>query len=359
VPNTAKELANAIQAWAEQSGFLYGNHAVSGSRPLLSAVFPHEDLAKTANASRLLEKAEITGVLFDDPAATVTVLTRGHLGPRQRLSLPQASGGITVNWIDAAYPTHSNPPAVPPLPPQRDRCFFHNGRIACGSSITAALTFNAGTLGCLVRKSDGTICGLSNNHVTGGCNHMAAGIPILSPAPIDATPHGVAPLCIGRHLECVPLQSGQPPRIVPQNHDAALFTVESADRVTSMQGTGHYDTPSSAGPLSGNMRVKKVGRTTGLTTGLVTGEYLTLVRIPYDAPEFAATVWFEHVFGVISDTPDVDFSTGGDSGSLVVSEDGLQALGIVFASWNSVSLVLPLQPLLTELNLSLVSAHNT
>jgi hypothetical protein len=77
------------------------------------------------------------------------------------------------------------------------------------------------------------------------------------------------------------------------------------------------------------MRVKKVGRTTGLTTGTVES-ILTPFAIPYKSRHFSATVWFQEMWTVRGDSGS-QFALPGDSGSLVVDNSGASAAGLLFA----------------------------
>jgi hypothetical protein len=79
------------------------------------------------------------------------------------------------------------------------------------------------------------------------------------------------------------------------------------------------------------MRVKKTGRTTGLTNGSVEALINSPLAVPYKCRFFAATVWFRDVWTVRADQGTA-FALGGDSGSLVVTEDGKSAVGLVFAA---------------------------
>ena len=65
-------------------------------------------------------------------------------------------------------------------------------------------------MGCLVLTEDKKLCGLTNNHVTGDCNHTEANMHILVPSPMDAMVNGPPPTAVGRHLRLIPLQSGNP-----------------------------------------------------------------------------------------------------------------------------------------------------
>ena len=93
-----------------------------------------------------------------------------------------------------------------PVPAMAARGISHfyeyNDRIACGSSCAPSGENYSGTIGALV--SDGKrMLGLSNNHVFAACNHMPVGMPILSPATMDARPDRRAPTEICRHESMV------------------------------------------------------------------------------------------------------------------------------------------------------------
>ena len=81
--------------------------------------------------------------------------------------------------------------------------------------------------------------------------------------------------------------------------------------------------------------------------------------LPYKSGKFSATVWFTDTWTVRSDDAE-PFALPGDSGSLVVSEDGTTAVGLLFAVNNKgqYGIVIPLEQLLVELNnATLVSGH--
>lgn len=239
-------------------------------------------------------------------------------------------------------------------------------RYACGSSIFPANCMGAGTLGALARDSLGRLCGLSNNHVTGACNHSDPGLPILAPGPVDVHADGPDPFTIGRHVKLLPIHDGHPDMInIDQNLDAAYFEISDPNRVTSSQG-GHYDTPSTVAPLEVGLRVEKVGRTTGRTSGEVIAVAAGPRSVSYEVREYGIrkSVFFaaEVLYVVKSDLYPL-FSASGDSGSLVTAIDDAgnrTAVGIVFAGdeRNGLSFVLPLDKILTGLGLTLVNGHN-
>jgi hypothetical protein len=108
-----------------------------------------------------------------------------------------------------------------------------------------------------------------------------------------------------------------------------------------------------------NMRVKKVGRTTALTVGELEARIPTPQVISYKAAHFKGRVWFKDVWSVRALPGDV-FALAGDSGSLVVTEDGRHAVGLVFAanSTGDYALIIPISCVSNSFGgLSLVGGH--
>lgn len=242
--------------------------------------------------------------------------------------------------------------------------FIHKNRIACGSSCAPSGESYAGTMGALVRKSrakEAALYIISNNHVLAACNHTAVGMPILSPANIDASPTARAPGEIARHSEICELRSGEPSLVQPCLEDLAIAKVTNSDAVSSWQGDEEhgFDTPCQIAPLKSGMRVKKFGRTTGLTSGTVEAKLNTPTPIPYKSRLFTATVWFKDIWTVAGDDGE-PFALPGDSGSLVASEDGTASVGVVFAATTQgvYGLIMPMNHLATCFGkIELVGSH--
>lgn len=202
-------------------------------------------------------------------------------------------------------------------------------RTACGSSIGVAGEQSAGTLGALLYGPDGTLYCLSNNHVIGGCNHTPIGQPLLSPSTIDVRPGGPGVEQIALFERLDELRSGDIAHVPTQNMDAAVGRVPEEELVSSMQGE-YFDTPADARSPVLREAVMKVGRTTGLTRGVIESRVPALLPLPYRAKKFTATVNFANVWTVVSDGTSA-FALPGDSGSLIISEDGQFAIGLLFA----------------------------
>jgi hypothetical protein len=237
--------------------------------------------------------------------------------------------------------------------------FTKTGRLACGSLCATATGF-PGTFGAIVsREGEGSLFMLSCNHVLAACNQIDLGMPILVPAVDDARPGRELPTSIALLHEAVALQTGSIGIAGAVEEDVALGRILDAERVSSWQGTakGGYDTPQEIADPKPGMLVKKFGRTTGLTHGVVDA----LVADPYpihcQAKKFKGDVWFKNIAYV--DGGDDPFALPGDSGSLVVTEDGKHAVGLLFSSNGNGQFgqMIPMRHVAKKLRVTLITGH--
>ena len=289
----------------------------------------------------------------DDEIVQVYV-TRGNKRSLERLSKPIAGVEVKVTNLGRVI---ARPEAISATSVQGNM-YERNERIACGSSCAPAGAVYSGTFGALVR-SEGQFMALSNNHVFASCNQVPVGQPILSPSAMDARPQLLAPRELCRHSRIVELRTGTPALVPLVNCDASVARVIDPDEVSSWQGDDRmgYDTPVSTVDPAPHLRVKKVGRTTGVTVGTVEAQLL-MMPLPYKYPNFTATVWFADIWTVKSED-EGQFALPGDSGSLVVTEDGTAAVGLLFATSpkGDYGMIAPINTVSNELNLTLVGNH--
>ena len=224
-------------------------------------------------------------------------------------------------------------------------------RITCGSSVAPSGAGHAGTFGAICRSPNG-LFGLSNNHVFAECNHAPIDHPILSPSANDTGADLPYPRALFKHTRFAPLHSGDPFQMAPTKIDAAIAEVLDESSVSSNQGT-YYDTP-----IAG-LKVKRVGRTTGLTSGVIESRAAKVLPIPYKSAKFKATVYFDDVWFVNGDDGQ-PFAAPGDSGSLVVSESGDEAVGLLFAVTSiGLAVIIPIEAVLQYFGLELVNGVGT
>jgi hypothetical protein len=180
-------------------------------------------------------------------------------------------------------------------------------------------SITAGTIGCRVRDGAGNLYALSNNHVYAAENLAQIGEAVIQPGTFDG---GISPRddigTLAAFEEIVWYPWGN-------TIDAAIAST-TADLVGQATPAGGYGTPGTGivAPSLG-MAVQKYGRTTGLTHGTVTGVNSTiLVQYTGRLAIFTGQIMIEGA--------GESFSAGGDSGSLVVTDDGIRSpVGLLFA----------------------------
>lgn len=282
--------------------------------------------------------------------------------PKKKIKeLAPAIDGVKVNVLKMGRVV-VRPEAASAAATNKGHVFLRKNRVACGSSCAPAGQNYSGTFGLLAkRKGTPALLAVSNNHVFAACNHMPVGQPILSPSNMDGQPNQRAPGEICRHLEIIELRSGEPGLVPPCEFDVAVAEVRDDTKVSSWQGDAQdgYDTPKTAiDEIRAGIRVKKFGRTTGLTFGtmraLIPGPY----AISYVQDHFKARIWFRNVWTVRADAGQT-FALGGDSGSLVVTEDEKHAVGLLFAAdpTGEFGWLIPMDRIEKELKISLVDKH--
>jgi hypothetical protein len=350
--------------WCQDNGLLTPEAYFPGDG------YAHPVLAPMDNAAlALLRQKQIRFVGINYASQAITVfLKKVAPAARAALSLPQTCDGFPLIFRqgnpDTVSPSHIAQAASPSAVHQVAGTNYYT----CGSSISVGNDRVAGTLGCLVRDQAGVIYGLSNNHVSGCCNYAPARLPIVAPGVLDVTPTNVPPFTIGYHARQLPMVMGDPTVVnTADNRDAAIFELNQPGWVSSMQQTD-YDTPAGSLPLATGMEVEKVGRSSGYTRGTVVACVVGPINVSYSAPQyqFNGVVYFDKMF-VVYGAAD-RFSEPGDSGSLVVHKDQnniRHAVGIVIAGGDDsaapggkVSFIMPIEPILNEFQVTLVSGHN-
>ncbi|MFQ5923387.1 MAG: hypothetical protein ACE5M4_11135 [Anaerolineales bacterium] len=230
----------------------------------------------------------------------------------------------------------------------------------------------AGTLGTVVRDTaSGDRLILSNNHVLANSNDAQLEDAILQPGPIDG---GHEDSDIIATLECfVPIEFTRE----PSDCGLARWVAEAANFLARLLSSRSKlvairENPSAVnqvdaavarpvddsdllsevldiGEVSGTVEatlgigVRKSGRTTAFTTGQITVLEAT-IDVNYGE---GRTARFE---GQIVTSP---MSQGGDSGSLLVAGDSLQAVGLLYAGSNQATIFNPIDEVLAALRIEL------
>lgn len=132
----------------------------------------------------------------------------------------------------------------------------------------------------------------------------------------------------------------------PDNTIDAAIALSSAANLGNATPSNGYGIPSSAtASASLGERVEKYGRTTGLTTGRIFAIDGT-VRVDYGGGRIAQFVHQIVIGGG-------GFSKAGDSGSLVVSQDGRHPVGLLFAGGHSATIANPISDVLAAFGVTI------
>jgi hypothetical protein len=225
-------------------------------------------------------------------------------------------------------------------------------RPVIGGISTGHFAITAGTLSCFCRSTrpgddPDAVYALSNNHVFANVNQGLPGDPLLQQGPADG---GTAAQHFADLDRFVDIEVGG---TLVNKVDAAIGRL--------LPGIAVSAEICSIGPVAGTMaatelmRVQKHGRTSGLTHGVVTDiSYDALVGMDHSDPSIVAL--FKDQIRISGTPATPAFGLGGDSGSLVLTEDGNQAVGLYFAGPESGSygIANKIEDVLAELAIQLI-----
>jgi hypothetical protein len=254
-----------------------------------------------------------------------------------------ASGRATVQVLVIDASPRAIPPALDDIPVQ----VKVTGMLVAFSDPTTRLrpapvgysvghpAITAGTIGARVVNASGTLYALSNNHVLANANSASLGDAALQPGPFDG---GTAADQIGTLAAFNPIHFSGGSNLM----DAAIAVSNATDLGNSTPLDDGYGTPNSVifGDANSdgvfddraallNVNVQKYGRTTKLTHGRVTGINAT-VDVCYEVVFIFCVKSARFIDQVIIGQS--GFSGGGDSGSLIVTDDaGKNPVALLFA----------------------------
>ncbi|MFO7852023.1 MAG: PKD domain-containing protein [Bacteroidota bacterium] len=206
----------------------------------------------------------------------------------------------------------------------------------------------AGTIGCRVKDGQGNVYALSNNHVYANVNEASIGDNVLQPGAYDGGSDPEDAIGTLYDFEEISFSSDN-------TMDAAIALVTTSTLGTATPSSG-YGTPSSTivGASIG-LKVQKYGRTTGHTFGEIS-ELNVTVDVCYESRGPFRCVKSARFVDQITITPGT-FSDGGDSGSLIVTDDANNnPVGLLFAGSSSHTIANPIGVVLQRFGVSIDDA---
>lgn len=248
-------------------------------------------------------------------------------------NIPEHVDGVpVVKEVTGMFVIYSDPTAHFPRP------------VPIGVS-TGHPDITAGTIGCRVKDELDNVYALSNNHVYANSNDATIGDNELQPGPYDG---GQDPAdAIGTLHDFEPiLFDGS------NNYMDAAIASTTTSMVSFATPSDGYGTPSTTtASASIGLNVQKFGRTTHWTHGEVKEINVTVnvcyeTRGPFKCVKLAR---FVDQFTIIPG----DFSAGGDSGSLIVTEFGNNPVGLLFAGSDTRTIANPIDAVLSRFKVTI------
>jgi hypothetical protein len=266
---------------------------------------------------------------------------------------------VVVTAVSQADATASDSVIVLPTPPQQGHFptpvpLGTSGGNSKDKSTSGSYTFCCGgTLGALVTRG-GLLYVLSNNHVIARSDLGVADDPIIQPSLVDnncvaAGTSTVATLSDYFNLEDDPLP----------NVDAALAEIQAGGvdplgTIVQLGGTTSGDQPTDGTPNPGPGVVPAIGRLvakSGSSTGLTCAPVLAIhatTNVQYQKGCNTGSTYTCNFTDQI-DVGGTGFSALGDSGSLIVTQDTADPVGLLFAGSDSDTLANPVAVIISQL----------
>lgn len=209
----------------------------------------------------------------------------------------------------------------------------------------------AGTIGCRV-TDETNVFALSNNHVYANQNDAIEGDSALQPGPYDG---GVEPAdAIGTLSDFVTINFSGETNIM----DAAIALSSTSELGTSTPDDGYGIPSSTVVEASVGQQVQKYGRTTGWTHGEV-AEINVTVDVCYKTQGPFRCVKLARFVDQIGIAPGT-FSAGGDSGSLIVTDDNNKnPVGLLFAGGSTRTFANQIGPVLYRFDVAVDDGTST
>jgi hypothetical protein len=325
--------------------------ALDRSQPQVQAVMKTQD----RHAPGLLSKPGVVGVatgMAADGRPGILLLVESFDAARGA-QIPAVLDGIPVMVRVTGKIVSRAKGGVPGAPADdgssSDQCSADpSGRFSRPVPIgvsTGHPAITAGTIG--VRVTDGgNVYALSNNHVYADENRGGFGDSVLQPGAYDG---GVDPGDgIGYLTDYEPIVFST---AAGNRMDAAIALSSSASLGRSTPCDGYGTPRSTTVEAVINQNVKKYGRTTGLTKGRITAIHATVnVSYGHGTARYVDQLVIEPA----------GFSSGGDSGSLIVVDgkgrykgDDRKPVGLLFAGSSLVTIASPIDPILERFSMTI------
>ena len=302
------------------------------ARPRLRPDAARVEAAIVAQERHTTELLKIPGVLGTavglSPNGTPTIrvlLASGDVG-----GLPASFDGVPVSTVVTGMIMARSTPTLRLRPAPLGYSVGH-------------FAITAGSIGARVVDGSGNVYILSNNHVLANSNSASIGDAIYQPGPYDGgtAADQIATLYAFKAIDFSGGANSFDAAIARSSADALGFATPTDDGYGA-PATQLFDDNNADGAFDNindllGVPVQKYGRTTKLTHGQITGINGT-VTVCYEVLYIFCVKSATYTNQLIVDA--AGFSGGGDSGSLIVTDDGqFKPVGLLFAGSSTQTIV--------------------
>lgn len=313
------------------------------------------------NTSVLWQVNGVTG--GSSVGGTITaagVYTAPHSVPVS--TLPNNDGQameVIVTAVSQADASASDSAIVVPVPPQQRAYTLPvplgtSGGNAQDTSVSGDQTFCcSGTLGSLLSR-EGLFFILSNTHVLARSDLASAGEAIVQPGLIETRCSSNGTNLVGTLTQFFNLENGPAPHVDAAIAEVAGNAVDPQGTILQLGGTADGGLPSDGTPNPGSGFAPSIGRPvakSGSATGITCGSIIAIdasIRVTYQKGCSTGTT-FTVTYSNQIDITGVGFSAAGDSGSLIVTQDTADPVGLLYGGSDADTVANPVSDVLQQL----------
>ncbi len=348
-----------------QAGSTVGVVISAGASPVVVPTFGSR--AFTASVSGTANTAvtwQVNGVTGGAPA-TGTISADGTYYAPHSAPVSTAANNrdqttdVIVTAVSQADTAASCSVIVLPVPPQQGRFplpvpLGTSGGNVKDKSTKGSLTFCcSGTIGGLLSRG-GRLFVLSNNHVLARSDLAAAGEGVVQPGLVDAGCSPSATSTVATLTQFFDLENGTAPKVDAAMAEIVSGAVEPLGTILQLGGTASGGQPTDGTPNPGPGVAPTIGREvakSGSATGLTCGSIMAInvsASVEYQKGCNTGTT-FTVSFARQIDIGGVGFSAQGDSGSLIVTQDTADPVGLLFSGSDTDTVANPVANVLSQL----------
>lgn len=336
-----------------------------GSAPVAVATFGSHAFAATVTGTANTAVTWYVNNVAGGSATTGTVTSAGlYYAPHSvpvstRANNDGRTTDVIVSAVSQADATASAAVIVTPYPAQEAKFALPIPLGVAGgngddSSTSGSYTYCCGgTLGALLSRG-GSFYILSNTHVLGRSDQASTGEPAVQPSLVEVNCNGAAANVVGHLSQFFNLETGASPKVDAAMAEIVSGAVDTLGTIAQLGGTTVGGQPTDGTPNPGPGVAPTVGRTvakSGGATGLTCATIMavnTSIQVTYNKGCNSTTTFTTQYTNQVYITGQ-GFCADGDSGSLIVTQDTADPVGLLYGGSDTDTVANPVADVLQQL----------